>query len=65
MFAQETDPVTASGRAYGFLYGTLNQQATLSAYVDNFRLLGYLPLVCIPLVFLFKKVKPTAPITMH
>ncbi len=65
LFAQETDPVTASQRAYGLLYGTLIQQATLSAYVDNFRLLGYLPLVCIPLVFLLKKVKPTAPLTMH
>jgi hypothetical protein len=38
----------------------------LWAYVDVFRLLGYLALVCIPITFLFKKVKlEKGPITAH
>ena len=39
-------------RAMGDLYRLLGQQASLLAYADNFRLIGYLVLVCLPLVFL-------------
>jgi DHA2 family multidrug resistance protein len=39
--------------ALGFLYRSVLHQASLLAYADNFRLLGYLSLVCIPLVLLF------------
>ncbi|MFN7930122.1 MAG: DHA2 family efflux MFS transporter permease subunit [Blastocatellia bacterium] len=40
------------------MYGTLLRQARLLAFIDNFRSLGLLCLLCIPLVFLFKKVQP-------
>ena len=50
-------PSTAAQQAYGALYQTLVQQATLLAYIDNFRLLAFLCLVCIPVALLFKKVK--------
>ena len=39
------------------IYQTLDQQAHLWAFVDNFRLFGLLALGCIPLIFLFKRVQ--------
>lgn len=44
-------------RAYGLIYGMLHQQASLLAYVDDFRLLGILTLCCVPFLFLFRGVK--------
>jgi DHA2 family multidrug resistance protein len=46
------DAVTAHREALGALYGSLQQQAAVLAYADNFRVLGYLTLACIPLVLL-------------
>jgi len=43
------DAVTAHQLAMGSLYRSMQQQATVLAYADNFRLLGYLALICIPL----------------
>jgi hypothetical protein len=34
----------------------VQQQASLLAYVDNFRLLGYLALLCMPIAFFFHRV---------
>jgi DHA2 family multidrug resistance protein len=42
------------------LYGLVQHQASLFAYVDNFRLLGYLALFCVPLALLFGGVKKQA-----
>ena len=47
--------VLAHREALGALYGNLQQQAAVLAYADNFRLLGYLSLACIPLAFLLKR----------
>jgi len=50
------DAVTAHSMALGAIYRSLEQQASLMAYVDGFRLLGYLALICVPLVLLFQGV---------
>lgn len=64
--ASHSDPVQAAHQAQGFLYGILQQQATLLTYIHNFRLFGIVCLVCTPLVFLFKKVtKPKVPVDVH
>jgi len=55
--AQQTDPVTASHQAYGLIYGTLNAQAHLWAFVDTFRTFGLMVVCCLPLILLFKRVK--------
>ena len=47
--------VAAHDQAYALTYQTLLQQAALGAYVDQFRLLVIVCLLCCPLVFLFKK----------
>jgi DHA2 family multidrug resistance protein len=48
---------TATQQAYAVIYGTVVRQANLLAFVDNFRLLTYVCLACIPLVFLLKRVR--------
>lgn len=47
VFAYQGNPATAGQRAYGAIYETLVGQATLLAYIDNFRLLAFLCLLCI------------------
>jgi DHA2 family multidrug resistance protein len=56
--AKHTDIVTAKAQAYSMIYQTLDHQAHLWAFVDNFRLFGLLALAGIPLIFLFKRVQP-------
>ena len=61
-----SDPITASRQAYGEIYQTLVRQATLLAYIDNFRFLAFLCLLCVPTALLFKKVRARgAPTAMH
>src|SRR5208282_6023035 len=47
--------VAAHNQAYGVAYQTLLDQASLSSYIDQFRLLVIICLLCAPLAFLFKK----------
>ncbi len=54
------DAVTAHREALGAVYGNLQQQASLMAYADNFRLLGYLSMLCIPLVMLMARPQAVA-----
>jgi len=49
-------PYSAHQKALGELYSMVQQQTSLLAYVDNFRLLGYLALLCIPLAICFRGV---------
>jgi len=53
-FSQQGDPVAAVREAYATIYKTLVRQATLWAYVDNFRFLAYLTLFGVPIALLFK-----------
>jgi DHA2 family multidrug resistance protein len=54
------DPVTAHQMALGAIYRDLQQQASLMAYVDSFRLLGYLALLCVPFILFFQRVRKPA-----
>ena len=47
--------VLAHREALGAIYGSLQQQAAVLAYADNFRFLGYLALGCIPLALLLRR----------
>jgi MFS transporter, DHA2 family, multidrug resistance protein len=64
-FSSSSNSVTALQQAYGAVYGTLVKQATLLSYVDSFRILAFLSLLCIPTVFLFKKIKLKGPVAVH
>ena len=48
---------TAHREAVGMLYRGVQQQASLLAYADNFKLMGSLALLCIPLVIFFHRVQ--------
>jgi DHA2 family multidrug resistance protein len=48
---------TAHNQAYAVIYNVLQQQASLLSYLDMFRLLAIVCVVCIPAVLLFKKPK--------
>lgn len=56
----------ATQTSYGVIYQILLQQANLLAYVDNFRTLALLCLLCVPLVFLFRRVQTsTSSVATH
>ena len=46
----------AGEQALRLVYGTLQTQASVWAYVDNFRLFALLCLLCVPVAWLFRKV---------
>lgn len=57
---------SAPAFADGFVYRELLRQANLWAFVDNFRWLGLMCLVCMPAVFLFRKVRMHGgPVAVH
>jgi MFS transporter, DHA2 family, multidrug resistance protein len=60
MKAHGANSVFATQQAYAMIAGTVQRQATMLAYLDDFRLLGFAILAMIPLVFLMKKGKPGA-----
>jgi DHA2 family multidrug resistance protein len=45
-------------QAYAAIYQTLVRQATLLAYIDNFRLLAFLCLICTPAAYCSRKSVP-------
>jgi len=52
--------IAAHSQAYGLMYGTLQQQAALWSYIDQFRLLAVVSLLLAPIIFLYRKSQPTA-----
>lgn len=65
-FAPQFGPVRAELMANQALYNILLQQASLLSFVDAFRLFGYLCVICIPLVLVFKRVKfQKGPVAVH
>jgi len=53
--AKGVDAVTADHRAHAALWGMVQQQASMLAYNDVFRFLGWMFLVMLPLLFLMEK----------
>ena len=60
----ETDFLLTAA-AVGILYKTLVAQATLLAFVDNFRLITVLAICSVPLVLLLKRVRGRATPGAH
>ena len=52
-------------QAYGVVYGMVVRQAMVLSYIDNFRMLAFLCFLCVPAVFLFKRVRAKGPVPMH
>jgi len=64
-FAAQGDAVTAQQQAVGAMYSTLVNQANLLAYLDNFRLMAGLCLVCLVAAFCLKKANVSRPVAAH
>jgi len=56
--AQGSDPPQAATQAQGLLYGMIQRQAAMQAFLDCFWLMGAIFLCIIPLMFLMKKARP-------
>jgi DHA2 family multidrug resistance protein len=66
MMASGADPVTATNRAYGAMFGMVQQQATMVSFVSLFRVLGFLFVILIPLVLLMRRpARGAAPVAAH
>jgi MFS transporter, DHA2 family, multidrug resistance protein len=63
--AHGSSATEAARQAQGLVASTLNQQATMLAYIDNFWMLGIAVSCMIPLVFLMKKAKTGGPMAVH
>jgi DHA2 family multidrug resistance protein len=53
--AAGADVTTATQRAYAALFGTVQQQAAMTSFVQLFRLLGVIFLLLLPLILLMKR----------
>src|ERR1043166_5202052 len=59
-------PGVVSQQTYAGIYGTLLRQATVLSYIDVFRLLSFLCLLCVPATLLFERVRKKAgAVPMH
>ncbi|HLH17201.1 MAG TPA: DHA2 family efflux MFS transporter permease subunit [Bryobacteraceae bacterium] len=66
LMAQGSDAVTATKQAYGAIWGMVQQQASMLAFVDTFRALGVVFLLVLPLLLLMRKPKHHGgPAAMH
>ncbi len=59
------NPVDAQRQAYAMIQGTVQRQATMLAYIDNFQILGYVILAMIPTVFLMKRTRSSGEMAVH
>jgi DHA2 family multidrug resistance protein len=55
----------AQKQAYAMVQNTVQRQATMLAYLDNFHILGYVILAMIPTVFLMKKTRSAGGMAVH
>jgi DHA2 family multidrug resistance protein len=59
------DPALAGDGAVGMLYGEIQRQATMNAFIDNYWLLGWITVIAIPLIYVMRKPDPTAATHVH
>jgi MFS transporter, DHA2 family, multidrug resistance protein len=65
LMALHIDPTDALRRAYGLVQGTLDQQAALWSYVDDFRYLAIGCFLTVPLGWLLRKVERGTRVAAH
>ena len=65
LFAAGAGAVDAARQALAALYASVVEQATLLAFVDTFRLLAVVALLCIPAVLFLRRTKAQGPVAVH
>lgn len=64
-FSSQSGSVAAAQQALGASYRAVTDQATVLAYIDDFRWLAMVSLFCVVAVLFLKKVKPQRPGLAH
>jgi MFS transporter, DHA2 family, multidrug resistance protein len=65
LMAHGTSSADAQRQAYAVIQGTVQRQATMLAYIDNFHILGYAILAMLPVVFIMKRTKSSGEMAVH
>jgi DHA2 family multidrug resistance protein len=66
MISHGSDPHTAVAQSYGAIWGIIERQASMLAFVDTFRAMAVVFLLMLPLLFIMKRPKhPRAGAAMH
>jgi DHA2 family multidrug resistance protein len=67
LIAHGSSIAQAATQAQALLYGMIGRQATMLAFVDDFRTLAWVSLAIVPFMFLMKKMRPhkTGSAAMH
>ncbi len=60
-----SSPADAQRQAYAMIQNSVQRQATMLSYLDNFHMLGYAILAMIPMVFLMKKTRSSGGMAVH
>jgi MFS transporter, DHA2 family, multidrug resistance protein len=55
MVMRGVDPTSAAGRSYGALWGTLQRQASMLAFIDTFRAMAIVFLLVLPFLLIMKR----------
>jgi DHA2 family multidrug resistance protein len=55
MVLRGSAPSTAEGQAYGALWGTVQRQASMLAFVDTFRAMAIVFLLVVPFLFIMRR----------
>ncbi|MHB8524985.1 MAG: DHA2 family efflux MFS transporter permease subunit [Candidatus Acidiferrales bacterium] len=58
LIAAGSSPTQALQQAERMFYGAIQQQAMMLSFIDDFRIMGYVCLAMIPVMFILKKAKP-------
>lgn len=62
---QGSDPTTATNRAYGLIFGQVQQQASMLSFMDVFHILGVIFLLVIPALLIMRRPRHRGPVAMH
>jgi MFS transporter, DHA2 family, multidrug resistance protein len=66
MMTHSADPVAAAQQSYGAIWGVVQRQSAMLAFVDTFRAMAVVFLLVLPLLFLMKKPRHHGgPTAMH
>jgi DHA2 family multidrug resistance protein len=55
LMAGGADPASAAQQAYGAVFGTVERQATMVAFLDTFRMMALIFLVLLPFLLLMRR----------
>ena len=66
MMARGMDANTATHQAYGTIWGMVQRQASMAAFIDTFRAMALVFLLMLPLLLVMRRPKhSTGPVAMH